>query len=258
MFKLSRLIPTFLLVLYGDCSAIPNDISDPGRLVSTRISGNNTIIVRDKCVPEYKICSEKMFNFTDTSAVKSFTIDYCPKNVVQDKNSLDLVITQECGTALIYPQKIKYGKVEGRIKIAPGPGAVTAMILIGEEQRDEIDFEWVGKDLVNAQSMFFINGSAVVSGADFHQIPNKSDTDMSKEFHNYSIELTENSVKWGIDGVIVRTLEKESDDTFPSKANTLRFGVWNGSGSSDWAGVMNFTNGNPSGYFEFIKITQYC
>ncbi|PVZ99344.1 hypothetical protein BB558_004632 [Smittium angustum] len=224
------------------------------------IEETNTTDTKDvapKCKSNKKVCSENMYDFSDPSAVDNFNIDYCEKNVVQDSNSLKLLISEECGTTLIYPKEIVYGKVEGRIKMAPGSGAVTAIILIGSGQEDEIDFEWVGKDLDNVQSMYFIDGKPVESEPGYHQASD-GQSDMSKNYHNYGIELTKNAVNWYIDGNIVRTLKKTSEHEFPSKANKLRFGVWNGSNTSGWAGKMNDFSSEVAGYFEWVKITEYC
>ena len=50
-----------------------------------------------------------------------------------------------------------YGKVSAQLKTARGSGVVSAFILLSDN-KDEIDFEFIGTDLQTAQSNFYWQG----------------------------------------------------------------------------------------------------
>ncbi|OLY81739.1 putative glycosidase CRH1 [Smittium mucronatum] len=192
-------------------------------------------------------------NFQTESLDEYFDIPYCKENVSIDDGALKLSISKECSTTLISKFNIKFGLVEGRIKMAPGSGSVTALLLAGPEPADEIDFEWVGIDSSTVQSMYFVAGKPIDMDAVFFE----SGGDMSDNFFDYAIELLPNVVNWYINDELVRSVERVDESTFPSRADTLRFGVWDGSEISEWAGESEGDN-QSSAYFKYIKVTEYC
>ncbi|PVU93277.1 hypothetical protein BB561_003371 [Smittium simulii] len=198
-------------------------------------------------------CNVVEYVFSDSSVLDNIEVEYCLHNVSPTGSSLELKIDGECGTTLICPEKLVHGKVEGRVKMAPGSGAVTALILMNIETGDEIDLEWVGIDSTTVQSMYFVGGQRVDQEAQNH----KASGDMSEGFYNYAIEITPDAINWYVDEVLVRTLENDNSGNFPSSANEVRFGVWNGSAYSEWAGDMG-SSPDSAGVFESIKITHYC
>lgn len=50
-----------------------------------------------------------------------------------------------------------YGKISAQMKSSRGVGVVSAFILLSDV-KDEIDFEFVGADLQNAQSNYYFQG----------------------------------------------------------------------------------------------------
>jgi hypothetical protein len=50
-----------------------------------------------------------------------------------------------------------FGKVEAVVKAAPGAGIVSSVVLQSDD-RDEIDWEWVGSDSEQVQTNYFGKG----------------------------------------------------------------------------------------------------
>jgi hypothetical protein len=61
------------------------------------------------------------------------------------------------GTLMSHNHYMWYGKASARLKTSRGAGVVTAFILMSDV-KDEIDFEFIGVDLVNAQTNYYHQG----------------------------------------------------------------------------------------------------
>jgi beta-glucanase (GH16 family) len=61
------------------------------------------------------------------------------------------------GTLLASTFYVWYGKICAKMTTSQGAGVVTAFIMMSDV-KDEIDFEFVGVDIVNAQSNFYSQG----------------------------------------------------------------------------------------------------
>lgn len=61
------------------------------------------------------------------------------------------------GTLLANNHYMWYGKVSAKLKSSRGKGVVTAFILLSDV-KDEIDYEFVGSDLGNAQTNYYFQG----------------------------------------------------------------------------------------------------
>lgn len=61
------------------------------------------------------------------------------------------------GTLLATTSYVWYGKISAQMKSSRGVGVVSAFILLSDV-KDEIDFEFVGADLQNAQSNYYFQG----------------------------------------------------------------------------------------------------
>ncbi|KAI8884112.1 glycoside hydrolase family 16 protein [Backusella circina FSU 941] len=133
----------------------------------------------------------------------------------------------------VYKDKIQYGKVSFVVKAAPGAGVVTAPILI-TDGGDEIDFEMLGANPNNVQTNYFYGDKPVYK-------TNGDDTEIGKttdEFRTYTIDWTEDSIVWSVDGNEIRTKDKSGDD-FPYHPLEIQVGVWDASTPADtaeWAG----------------------
>lgn len=63
----------------------------------------------------------------------------------------------QSGTLLASTSYVWYGKVTANLTSSRGAGVVSAFILLSDV-KDEIDFEFIGADLTNAQSNFYFQG----------------------------------------------------------------------------------------------------
>ncbi|KAJ2487208.1 transglycosylase [Coemansia sp. RSA 2050] len=203
-------------------------------------------------------CKSEFIDFSDPSALSKFNVAWCPQNAYQTSNSVVWRLTPDCGTTIIYPWDFQYGKIEARVRVSPGSGVVSTILLAGPDPADELDWEWVGKDTWTAQSMYFVKGQRVDPNAAFFHTPGDTPQDMAAGFHNYAIELNKDSVKWYIDDWLTRTLPKLDGVPFPSGASRARMGVWDGSQTSGWAGTVDWSKGPFMAEMQWFKFTPYC
>ncbi|KAJ2363730.1 transglycosylase, partial [Coemansia sp. RSA 2607] len=179
-------------------------------------------------------CKSEFIDFSTQGAMDKFSFIWCPQNAYQTSNSVVWRLTEECGTTMVYPWDFHYGKIEGRIRIGPTSGVVTSMLLLGPAPSDEIDYEWVGRETDQVQTMYYVQSHRVDPLPQVFVIDQQGGGDLSTTFHNYAIELNPDSVKWYFDGVLRRTLNKGSQE-FPTYASRGRMGIWDGTQTSGWA-----------------------
>ncbi|KAJ1653273.1 putative glycosidase CRH2 [Dispira simplex] len=206
-------------------------------------------------------CSPKRWDFNNPSEMDSFQVVNCGDNAYIENGQMVWSITNACNaTTLAYPTVLESGKISASIKSSDKDGAVTAFIMMGWKPNrvDELDFEWVGRNLDYAQSMYFVDGQRVGSDTQEgrHSVPSG---DTSATFNTYAIEFTDTFVKWYVNDQVVRTLEKKSDATFPNFADHLQFGIWDGSHVAGWAGKMNWAAYDRAfAYMDWLEVTPYC
>ncbi|KAI9139682.1 concanavalin A-like lectin/glucanase domain-containing protein [Paraphysoderma sedebokerense] len=184
------------------------------------------------------------FNGTSLGPHWSITTN-CPggislNNGVLKTRLVDVGPGPMCGpTIAFWPKDFTEGEFEMRMKIAKGPGVVSAFVLRAPDLKgDEIDFEWVGRKTNQIQTNWFIGGVWRRGTAGFHNM----NVDMSKGFHTYKIVWTKNYVKWYMNNRHVRTLRRNNRfKMFPTLPSKIYFGVWDASQVADgrWAGVVN-------------------
>jgi len=157
---------------------------------------------------------------------------------------------------------IFFGKIDVVLKAAPGQGVVTSIVLQSDDL-DEIDWEWVGGDNTQVQTNYFGKGdtSTYDRGA-FHTVSNPL-----SDYHTYTIDWTQDSVKWIIDGALVRELkyaDAKGGAMFPQTPMEVKIGTWVAGrkdapkGTVDWAGgYADFSKGPSNAYYKSISITDY-
>ena len=78
----------------------------------------------------------------------------------KDDNGDQLILTMpqnSVGTLIASNHYVWYGKITAKLKTSRGAGVVSAFILLSDA-KDEIDFEFVGTDLQNAQTNYYFQG----------------------------------------------------------------------------------------------------
>ncbi|CAD6506430.1 BgTH12-07356 [Blumeria graminis f. sp. triticale] len=191
--------------------------------------------------------------------------------VFHNDNVLLTMSPDTVGTLLASTTYMWYGNVKARFKTSRGAGVVTAFILLSDV-KDEIDFEFVGADLVTAQSNYYSKGVT-----NYHNSANIPLSDTFVNYHTYEINWTPDEITWSVDGQVGRT--KKRIDTWNATANQwsypqtpsrIQLSLWpaglptNGKGTIAWAGGLVDWNSadikNNNYYyaaFESIEITCF-
>ena len=113
------------------------------------------------------VCKSKTYDFKNLDGIEANTkylgdaskADWSSSGQAAEYTD-SLLLTMEqgtVGTLLASTNYVWYGKVGARMKTSAGAGVVTAFILMSDT-KDEIDFEFVGTDLLTAQSNFYSLG----------------------------------------------------------------------------------------------------
>lgn len=123
----------------------------------------------DSCVPA-PVCKSQDYKLTTLDGITSNTQylgDASKSNWVSSgtpkvfQNQVLLTLSEDgassSGTLLATTSYVWYGKVSAQMKSSRGVGVVSAFILLSDV-KDEIDFEFVGADLQNAQSNYYFQG----------------------------------------------------------------------------------------------------
>lgn len=149
------------------------------------------------------------------------------------------------------------------MKAATGKGIVSSIVLQSED-RDEIDWEWVGNDQKNVQTNYFGKGDDKnVGRGKKHEVENPM-----KGMHNYTIDWTKERIEWWVDEKKIRTLkydDAQGGDRFPQTPATVRMGIWpagdpdeNKKGTIEWAGgEVDYAEGPYSMIVESMKVEDY-
>ena len=123
----------------------------------------------DSCVPA-PICKSQDYKLTSLDGITSNTEylgDASKSNWVSSgtpkvfNDQVLLTLSQDgassSGTLLASTSYVWYGKISAQMKSSRGLGVVSAFILLSDV-KDEIDFEFVGKDLTHAESNYYFQG----------------------------------------------------------------------------------------------------
>ncbi|KAK1813094.1 putative glycosidase CRH2 [Friedmanniomyces endolithicus] len=149
------------------------------------------------------------------------------------------------GTLLMSTHYVWYGQISATMTTSQGAGVVTAFIMMSDVQ-DEIDFEFVGVELEVAQSNYYFQG---ITDYGNEKPLNVSNT--VQNTHTYTIDWQPDSLTWSIDGIPMRTLNR--NDTwnsntqnyhYPQSPSRIQLSLWpaglqsNGAGTVAWAGGL--------------------
>ncbi|EFQ33530.1 glycosyl hydrolase family 16 [Colletotrichum graminicola M1.001] len=221
------------------------------------------------CDPTKKTCP------ADPALGKSVDIDFTKGNddsffrqldgtdvKFEDGGALFSISKESEAPTMASKKYIFFGKVDVVLKAAPGQGIVTSIVLQSDDL-DEIDWEWVGGDNTQVQTNYFGKGdtSTYDRGA-FHTVSNPL-----SDYHTYTIDWTQDSVKWIIDGALVRELkyaDAKGGAMFPQTPMEVKIGTWVAGrkdapkGTVEWAGgYADFSKGPSNAYYKSISITDY-
>jgi beta-glucanase (GH16 family) len=188
-----------------------------------------------------------------------------------DSNGANFVIKTATDAPTISASKyIMFGKVTVTTKAAPGTGIVSSFILESDDL-DEIDWEWLGSTDSSVESNFFGKGNTTsYDRAIYHPV-----ADPIGNWHTYTIDWTAQSIKWYIDGALVRTLAYGDrlsvyGQNYPQTPMKVKLGNWVGcanaaaasnpdtEGTCSWAGgPVNFAQAPFTMYVKSVVIEDY-
>jgi beta-glucanase (GH16 family) len=157
---------------------------------------------------------------------------------------------------------IFFGKVDVVLKASAGVGVVTSVTLQSDDL-DEIDWEWLGGDSTQVQTNYFSKGcTEVYDRGGYSPVSNPQ-----SGFNTYTIDWTPQSVKWIINGAVVRELvatNAKGCDGFPQTPMQVKLGTWVAGrkdapqGTIDWAGgLTDYSKGPFVGYYQSVTIQDY-
>ncbi|KAL7667113.1 hypothetical protein ABC855_g775 [[Candida] zeylanoides] len=195
-----------------------------------------------------------------TSESKHFSV-VNPKGVSFTDDGLELTIAERFDNPSLKSNfYIMFGKVEVVLQAAPGQGIISSFYLQSDDL-DEIDIELFGTDTTQFQSNFFAKG--YTGNYDRGQYIATSSSPVSN-FHTYTLEWTESSLTWSLDGNVVRTLESTDAKGFPQSPMYIMMGSWAGGdptnppGTIEWAGgVTDYSKAPFSMYIKSVIVADY-
>ncbi|KAJ9131623.1 Concanavalin A-like lectin/glucanase [Pleurostoma richardsiae] len=155
-----------------------------------------------------------------------------------------------------------FGRVEIWMKAAPGTGIISSMMLLSDDL-DEIDWEFMGGNTTHAETNYFGKGVQDFHNAIYYPV----DGGVQDDYHNYTLDWTNTSLTFYIDGSSVRTLlPKDANNTlyYPQTPMRLSLGIWAGGdptlpeGTRQWAGGdTDYSKGPFTMYVKSARITDY-
>ncbi|OBA24292.1 hypothetical protein METBIDRAFT_77118 [Metschnikowia bicuspidata var. bicuspidata NRRL YB-4993] len=162
------------------------------------------------------------------------------------------------GTVVSSTKYLWFGKVGATMKSSHDNGVITAFITFSDVQ-DEIDYEFLGYNLTFPQNNYYSKGILNYSNTGDFEV-----TDTFENWHYYEIDWQEEKITWSVDGVEVRTLEKEltwnsTTDRydFPSTPSRIQFSLWPGGSSLNALGTIEWAGGEIDWDSDDIKDIGY-
>lgn len=236
---------------------------------------------KEACVPNPKCKSGtyKMGSLDDVQTIDKYLGDAEKYNwqsqgkpILYGGDSTLLTMAEgTVGTLLASTHYVWYGKICAKMTTSQGKGVVTAFIMMSDV-KDEIDFEWVGTDVLNVQTNFYSQGVTNYNNGKNITIPNGNSVE---KLHEYCMDWKEDSLTWSIDGNDLRTLNRK--DTwnatsgrfdYPQTPSRVMLSLWpaglptNEKGTIDWAGGQIDWNSKymQNGYYyaRMQQVTVEC
>ncbi|KXS18270.1 glycoside hydrolase family 16 protein [Gonapodya prolifera JEL478] len=168
-----------------------------------------------------------------------------------------------------------YGRVSATMKVAKGPGVVSAFIVDSytpsASPGDELDQEWTGQSTNIYQTNWFglgkLNYPTGAPAASQHYGNGASFTasggsDYHDQYHTFSMERTHDYIRWFVDGVQVRQVLRSDtgDADYPDRLGAVLFNIWDAGqqapGTVEWAGGATDWSINPNPNYE-VHVKQF-
>ncbi|KAF2469118.1 uncharacterized protein BDR25DRAFT_51189 [Lindgomyces ingoldianus] len=254
---------------YGDCGVGAFCLGGCDPLFSHKM---------DSCVPNptCKSADYKLKTLDDVMSIDKYLGDASTINwqsqgkpVIYNDALLLTMAEGTVGTLLASTHYVWYGKICAKMTTSQGRGVVTAFIMMSDV-KDEIDFEFIGVDIVNAQSNYYSQGVTVYTNEKNLTVGNTVE-----KVHEYCIDWKPDELHWIIDNKDMRTV-KRSDTwnktsnrfDYPQTPARIMLSLWpaglpsNEKGTIDWAGGVIDWNSQymQNGYYYAMvsEVTVEC
>lgn len=112
---------------------------------------------------------------------------------------------------------------------------------------DEIDIEFLGKDMTKVQFNYYTNG---VGG---HEYLFELGFDASEDFHEYAFDWQKGSITWYIDGKAVY----RATENLPSHSMQIMMNVWNTIGVDEWSGALDESKLPATAQYKWIAYAPH-
>ncbi|KGJ88606.1 family 16 glycosylhydrolase [Colwellia psychrerythraea] len=149
-------------------------------------------------------------------------------NFVARKENME--VRQYSSSAITSHESFLYGKFEAELKPPKVSGLVTGVFLHRDSPRQEIDIEFVGnkptKMLTNVYYNPGVNGARFDYGYRGTPFEIELGFDATKEFHRYSIEWSENEIKWFVDDNLVHKRSNWGPTPIPHLPMQFHVNLW--------------------------------
>ena len=124
----------------------------------------------------------------------------------------------------------RYGKFSAKLKPACGPGIVTGFFLHRNSPKQEIDFEFLGKDTSKALLNVYYNpgqeGTRMEYGYRGTPALVELGFDAARAFHLYEIEWNETRIRWLVDGRCIHERVLWDPTPIPHLPMQLHVNIW--------------------------------
>ncbi|KAL6928480.1 hypothetical protein ACO0SA_003221 [Hanseniaspora valbyensis] len=227
------------------------DIDRKGPLVANSYAGDYINIPGTSIIPwtDFLITADldkakdqwDNVDFTYSGVLKMFEND-------EKENSPYIYLAmpkKSAGSLLTTTRSMLYGRIGVHLKAGRGNGVITTIVLFSNVH-DEIDFEFLGGDLMNAQTNYYHQGELIHT----RMIKAHTETSIRDNWHYYEIDWNPDRIHWYIDGRIVRTLQKvdtwdaqQKIYKYPQTPMKLHVSIWPGGSESNSPGTIDWAGG---------------
>lgn len=212
-------------------------------------------------------CQNRKYTFENvTSALTDYTTylgnsneaawTYSGYPLQYGSNLLLTMPANSAGSVIMSTQYVWYGKISATLKTSRDQGVVTAYMydpLIRfvdnsflSDVKDEIDYEFVGKDLETAQTNIY--WQALPYYGNSANISNLTDT--FEDWHTYTVDWQPDQIVWSVDGVVGRTKTRASTwnatsglYNYPQTPARIQLSIWPGGASNQAQGTIAWAGG---------------
>lgn len=140
-----------------------------------------------------------------------------------------------------------FGRYEVVMTPAPGSGTVSSLFTHTHAQfgdpHDEIDIEFLGKDLSVLAANYFTDGAA------HDTIPIRLPFDASQQVHLYAFEWEPDEIRWFVNDQLQHTATAK-DHPIPQSPGRIIISLWSGGPAQfDWHGRPTFEDGTRAAFY---------